>query len=218
MLRVADHLYVYRFMGLAPHPDTARWLAAADVLMSRPMPSDEPLGASVREHLGAWHLHHGRLDEVERAIGPAQREECTWRRARIHALLAELHRRRGDVERARAIVDAVALRTPSPYEVLVAEQITPMRARLADDPAERLRLFDEAAAVLLQARHPIALARVLVLKAHHASSAGEDATTLRVRVQRLARVAVSLGQCELTRSLLTRWDEWCSAACEPTVL
>jgi hypothetical protein len=218
MLKVADHLYVYRFMGLAPHPKTAQWLPAAEELMRRDPPGDEPLGAAVREHVGAWHLHHGRLDQVEDSIGPAVREECTWRRARIHALLTELYRRRGEIERAhKTLVDLTAQMPPANFEVLIAEQLTPMQARLAADPAERKRLFDQAARILLRARHPMALARVLVLKARE--TGGEiNATTIRARLNRLARVAVSLGQCELTRSLLARWDEWCSAACGQNLL
>jgi hypothetical protein len=220
MLKVADHLYVYRFMGLAPHPRTAEWVESAEELMKRDPPADEPLGAAVREHVGAWHLHHGRLDQVEDAIGPAAHEECTWRRARIQALLAELYRRRGETDRARKTLADVARQIPpSTFDVLIAEQITPMRARLADDPIERKQLYDQAARVLLRARHPMALARVLVLKAREAC--GDDAAaliTIRSRLNRLARVAVSLGQCELTRSLLSRWDEWCSAACGQSVL
>src|SRR5439155_19768960 len=148
MLKVADHLYVYRFMGLEPHRQTKNWLPAAYELMRAGPHPDEPLGAAVREHVGAWLLRQGRLEEVEDAIGPAAQEACAWRRARIHSLLAELHRRRGELERARATLDDLARRISAPYEILIAEQITPMLARVTPDRAQRHRLLDEAAHLL----------------------------------------------------------------------
>jgi hypothetical protein len=221
MYKVADHLYCYRFVGLAPSANSSQWLDAARTLMRGELPSDEPLAAAVREHVAAWLLHQGRLDEVVEAIGPAERESCTWRRARIQSILAELYRRRGELERARGIMEAAATVTTAPFEVLIAEQITPMRARLAEDPAERRRLLDRGAEVLTAARHRMALARVLVLKAQGCGDS-ELATRLLMRVHRLGHVSPALVGCPAFRMVIARWEQWCgtgdAAACDHWLL
>ena len=211
--KVSDHLYCYRFLGLTPHADFAQWLAPARHALRAPTPLEEPLQSAIREHLAAWHLWRGELDQVRRALGNASREQCVWRRVRILCILADLDRRRGQIQRAHDVIDAGMSQIHRGHPVLVAEQFMPTKAKLISNPRERAGMLDEAAGVLRDARHRMALTRVLLLRARGCDSA-EAADAVLAEVRSLRRRTPALRSCPLMAQILARWDEWVSPAAQ----
>lgn len=205
--KVADHLYCLRFLGIRPHADMDRWIPLAERLLERPPHCDEPIHASLLEHMGAWHIFRGELDRAEAYLKRISAEHCLWRRVRIRCLLADLERRRGQMDRAHEWLNASLEGTSAADRVLVAEQITPTRAKLLEHANQRSAILDTAAASLRTVRHRMALARVLLLRARGVRG-GSTAERLEAELKCLRGRTLGLRPCELMARIMSRWDEW----------
>jgi hypothetical protein len=204
--KIGDYLYCCRFLGLVPHPMFEGFIEPAIRFLSAPPSSEEPLQAHVREHLGAYALSRGWLDTVDALIGDARRSTTLWRRVRIHCILADMHRRKGRLLKAREYL-ASARQDLTDNDVLAAEQTLPIQAKLEPDAHRRAILLDTAARRLLQARHYMALARVILLRARNCGG-GEIARNLRKQFSRCRRATEVLASCPLAIRISMNWPEW----------
>jgi hypothetical protein len=204
--KIGDYLYCYRFLGLVPHPMFEGLIEPAMQFLTTPAPSDEPMQAHVREHLGAYALSRGWLDAVDASIGDARNSTTLWRRVRVHCILADMCRRKGWLLRAREFL-ASARQSLADGDVLAAEQIVPIQAKLEPDTQRRAILLDAAARRLLEARHYMALARVILLRARNCGG-GEIARTLRKQFSRCRRATDVLASCPLAARIAMNWPAW----------
>jgi hypothetical protein len=204
--RIGDELYCYRFLGLAPHPQIEPLIGPAMEYLLRPARSIEPSLANIREHLAAYALWRGRLNVVERLIGPAREQTPYWRKARIHCILADTFRRKNRLEEARAMLQTAGEDLCS-GDVLAAEQILPIQAKLEPNIERRGNLLDAAAATLREAGHKMGLARVLLLRARNCGSE-EDSRHVRKEFSRLRRATDVLRFCPLAIHILKNWRPW----------
>lgn len=204
--KISDQLYRYRFLGLVPHLTMDRLIGPALRILRADVAQPESSQASVREHLGAWALARGWLDQVEPLIGRTRLETNTSRRTRILCTLADAQRRSGRPDAARELLES-ARQGLSDSDVLMAEQIAPMRAKLEPDWQRRSALLGPAAERLYQSRHYMALCRVVLLRARNCVD-GDMARALRGQFRKCRRAARVLATCPLATRIAMNWRAW----------
>ena len=163
---------------------------------------------AVFDQCSAWvWLHHGRvqdaIDLLEATILALRSQERPRMLARTSCLLAEAHRRKGDV-----LAAAGALMLPA--RIYIDEELAgdavdhyvPVLARLGDPDLPEAALH--CAEVLQRRRgHDLGLARTLCLRAR----LGHDGGAL-PELRALAHSVEVLRGCALMRRILAEWDAW----------
>jgi hypothetical protein len=204
--KIGDYLYCHRFLGLVPHPKFETLIEPAIQFLRTPANPLEPTNFHVREHLAAYALSRGWLDKVDGLIGGARESSSLWREVRVHCLLAELYRRKGQPDKARELL-AWARMELTDDDVLTAEQILPIEAKLEPDAQRRATMLDAGIQRLKETRHYMALARVILLRARN-SGGGAVARNLRKQFTRCRTATDVLRSCPLAVRISTNWTAW----------
>jgi proteasome accessory factor A len=210
-----DYLLIYRFAGLAPKPEMARWIQTGrDILRRQPQQAPDWL-LCFREHEGGYLLSQGRLEEardVLQAACTAPREAlCTTRGwCRAMAALGEVHRRLGNrAEAARALERAMSEQSENDHLGDRADFSWTYLAKLQAGSASAKHVLAQAKATQLEFQDRMGEARTLLLEARLSPDA-RSTPAAKQRILELKAQVPALGPCPLLAKVLDRWDAWTS--------
>jgi hypothetical protein len=205
-LRLADHLYCSRFLGLVPHLNMDKLIPTALQFFRSPPETDEPRNANVREHVAAFLLANGKLAEAMEMIKPCESETALWRRVRAKCIMADTARRLGWNSIAAELLAGCRSIIPA-HNALLAEQVVPAATKLEPNRRERARSLVPATETLREARHPMALARLLLMRVRDCRDTAL-ARFIRREFGSIRLKTPALRQCPLAQKICKNWTAW----------
>ena len=210
---IADYAFVFRFCGLIPSPELAAWLRKGeDRLRQEPAETPETV-AAFREHQGYALLTEGQLPKAGKVLRQAchvlrRSEENARILCRALVTLAEVHRRKGAVARAQALLEeAMATQSAHHFRGDLADLSLTCLAKLQTDPVRARSILADAKAIQVELANRVGEARTLLLEARFAADADQTAA-IKQRVIELQQQLPALNQCRLVRKILDRWNVW----------
>lgn len=208
--KLADQLFVLRFMALAPRPEIEGIFRC--VLHHCGLENLALLPASVREHYGAYQVWCGHAAEGEAILAGVLDllERGTPAHPRCLVELANAWRLLGRAGPARELLEE-ARRQQLQHRFLgdLADLTLPHLAKVVADsdlPAARSWLA-EAKLMQSRSRNRLGLVRTLLLQARLAAR-GDTPPHTNEAILALAQQVPSLATCELFNQIVQRWDTW----------
>ena len=210
---ILDYASVHRFRGLIPSPQTSHWIEKGRELLGEQADRYPEARTAFREHQGYLLMSEGRLEQARdvlldvcrlpRRTGRMMRVVC-----RARATLGEVHRRLGNPNEARQLLEEVRLRqAENHYEGDLAAFTLTCLAKLETEPARARSILEDARRIQIDLQDRVGEARTLLLEARLSDDAGQIAQVKR-RLLELRQQLPALAQCRLFGSVLERWDPW----------
>jgi hypothetical protein len=215
-----DYLSIYRFGGLIPRPEAARYVqAAGDLLQHHPAQTPDQI-VYFQEHRGYFLMTEGRLEEARESLQSAcdasRRAVIDARVAcRAMAVLGEVHRRLGHrAEAARWLESAMMEQTAHEF---LGERAgfswTYLAKLMAGSPIAR-HILGQAKAIQRDFQDRMGEARTLLLDARLMAD-NRSAEPLRRQLLNFKEQIPALAQCRLLTKVLDRWDTWTDGRLAP---
>lgn len=211
--QMVDWICVYRFLGLAPRPETATWIERALRTMAQ-SPRLHPRATNVfRDHYSVWLLAQNRLDEAREQVEPFRRGSpppgvCPRIFARMQLTLAEIDRRQHRYDEAHRLThSAHTLQLDKGHRGDVAEFALPMQMRLELDFGVRTSFLESARRTQVELSHGPGEVRSLLLEAR-VRGEGDGSIGLKNRILELQQRTPALAECTLLKHVLAHWPAW----------
>jgi proteasome accessory factor A len=212
---ILDYISVFRFQGLTPAPETAHWIQRGSELLARQTNADPEAVAAFCEQHGYLLMTEGRFEEsravLEEVCRPQYQTPRTMRiLCRGAATLGEVHRRMGNREEARRLLEETRIRQSQlHFEGEMADFTLTYLAKLQEDrPTARL-ILGEVKRIQNDMDNLMGEARTLLLEARLSDGLGH-AVDVKHRLLELREQLPALANCRLLDKVLGRWDEWTS--------